>query len=90
MCEATGADGASRYDLRVAPHVGPVDPQSVQDFFVRAISAGHPNRAVMGRLLATLGSFNVVRRAPAMGAGGKIVPVVVRAGGREAAPATRN
>jgi hypothetical protein len=78
LVEAAEPDGQPRLILRVHPRVPEVAPHEVARAFLAAISAGGDTQRLMGRVWLDAGVVRVVREAPAVTSGGKILHVVGR------------
>jgi hypothetical protein len=78
LVEATEPDGQPRLILRVHPRVPERAPEEVARAFLAAISAEGGSQRLMGQVWLDAGVVRVVREAPTVTAGGKILHVVGR------------
>jgi hypothetical protein len=73
LVQGEGSEGPSHVRLLVHPALGPLDPETVAQTFIGAISQGSGAERVMGLAWQEARLLHVERRAPHMTAVGKIL-----------------
>jgi hypothetical protein len=68
-----GPEGQARVRLLVHPALGPLDPETVAEAFIGAMSQGSGAEHVMGLAWREAGLFRVERRPPQTTAAGRIL-----------------
>ncbi len=76
LLEEEGPDGRPRVVLVVRPEVGPLDSAAVAAWFLERLGRGSGAERIMALTWQQSGILEVARRAPAVTAAGKILPVL--------------
>lgn len=73
LLETQGSDGRTRLSLLVHPSVGPLDPDTVADAFLKMLGGGGGAKRIMELQWRLAGLLQVERRPPLATASGKIL-----------------
>jgi len=74
LVEEEGADGLTRFVLRVSPSVGPLDETALRDLVLEELGRGDVVTRHQATLLARAGTLRVLRAPPLATRAGKVLP----------------